>query len=223
MGPSVQRNCQPGAAPAGHFLCAPAGYVRNPLTLSRLPGTACAPTEPPAPASFPPPVGFALSEGLEERADRATAVDSPSEAAGRRIERRLSVAGFDAPPAEAHPPTSVPYSVAPTWATLSRAGCDPVTGTKRNQDTSFAHQGSRRSVLGVFDGHGPLGHLVAHYLADRFHRTLIDSRGVESAQAALSLAFATCAAGLSRRGESGASLRWLVHTPRSRTFLQALM
>jgi len=110
---------------------------------------------------------------------------------------------FGAPADEA---AAVPSEPLFTHALLSRAGCEPGF-RKTNQDAAFMAScwapAGGSTLLGVLDGHGPQGHLVAAYLKDSFVTFLAAQaqamkRG--EASSALRAAFGACEAGLECEG-----------------------
>ncbi|RLN70745.1 hypothetical protein BBJ28_00025948 [Nothophytophthora sp. Chile5] len=79
------------------------------------------------------------------------------------------------------------------WGTRTRAGNDPLRRRKENQDSFCVCDGlandKNATFFSVFDGHGPEGAFVSHFVREQYHSVLADAytaliRGTPSSGAA---------------------------------------
>ncbi|GMF14910.1 unnamed protein product [Phytophthora lilii] len=65
------------------------------------------------------------------------------------------------------------------WGTRSRAGNDPLRRRKENQDSfcvcDALADDRGATFFSVFDGHGPQGAFVSHFVREQYHRALADA------------------------------------------------
>ncbi|KAI9921570.1 hypothetical protein PsorP6_001369 [Peronosclerospora sorghi] len=65
------------------------------------------------------------------------------------------------------------------WGSRTRAGNDPLRRRKENQDAFFVcdmlAQDSNATFFSVFDGHGPQGAFVSHFVREQYHRAVAEA------------------------------------------------
>ncbi|KAG7387808.1 hypothetical protein PHYBOEH_008141 [Phytophthora boehmeriae] len=65
------------------------------------------------------------------------------------------------------------------WGTRSRAGNDPLRRRKENQDSFCVCDGvaedASSTFFAVFDGHGPQGAFVSHFVRENYHRAVAEA------------------------------------------------
>uniref|UniRef100_H3GCQ6 PPM-type phosphatase domain-containing protein n=1 Tax=Phytophthora ramorum TaxID=164328 RepID=H3GCQ6_PHYRM len=71
-----------------------------------------------------------------------------------------------------------------TWGTRCRAGNDPLRRRKENQDSFCVCDAlggdSGATFFSVFDGHGPQGAFVSHFVREQYHRAVADELSTEN-------------------------------------------